>query len=153
MNRRPPPTNQQGFTLIEIIITFTVAAAMLAMVIPYMNTRQTNTDSPTAKFQATLATLKAMENITADYNLRLEAGEANLLATMTTAIGAVGSNQNNSYGAYRVVANGYIQFTAVNTTDRSEAAATAATANNALKVTIGDPGNTGVQYTTLFTQF
>lgn len=156
MSRPRPPRNQQGFTLIEIIVTFTVAAIMLAMVIPYMNIGKTNTNSPTIKFQTTLATYKAMENITAAYNLLMEGGgdpAATAVATMKTAIGAVNSTQNNSYGNYKVVANDYIQFTTVDASNRSEAAATAATANNALKVTISDPGGTGVKLTTLFSQY
>lgn len=153
----PSPTiREQGFTLIEIIVTFTVAAVMLAMVVPYMNSTQTSATSPTVRFQTTLATFKAMENITADYNLRMEAGgdtAAAAVASMNTAIGAVGTTQNNNYGTYKVVANGYIQFNVVDSTNRSEASASATTTNSALKVTVADPNNSGVQFTTLFTQY
>ena len=136
---------QAGFTLIEIIVTLTLGALLGAMLVPFLSTALTKSGMVSVRLNDTLALQTTMENITADYRNRV-LGENISLIVLQTAIGAEGSEQNNSYGHYRVVANTLIDFV-----NESEVADTVGTApQDTLKVTLQDPS--GVTFTTLFSK-
>ncbi len=134
---------QAGFTLIELIITLTMGAILGAMLVPFLSTALTKSGMPAVRLNETLNLQTTMENITADYRNRV-VGKMITLVDLQTAIGPEGSDQNNSYGSYRVVNNTFIDFS-----NEMEIADTLGTApQDTLKVTIRDPS--GVTFTTLF---
>ncbi len=141
-----PLKNQYGFTLIEVIITLMVSAILMVMIVPYLNSSITQMSVPIERLQTNLTIYQAMENISADYERRLIADEADLLASLKTDIGAESTTQSNSYGNYKVVKNDYIIFVS-----ETEAAGTVGSANNALKVTLSHSTHDGLTATTLFT--
>jgi len=135
--------NQSGFTLIELIITLSLGALLGAMLVPFLSTALTKSSMSSVRLNETLTLQTTMENITADYQNRVQKNIITL-ADLQTAIGAVNSDQNNGYGSYRVVANGFIDFV-----NEAEVADTVGTApQDTLKVTIRDPS--GMTFTTLF---
>ena len=83
-----------------------------------------------------------MESITAWYEKNVVADGSNTLANLRSAVGAAGNNQDNSFGSYSVVYNGYIEFDSAN--DESDSPSE----NNLLKVTIRN--SNGERLTKLF---
>ncbi|MDH3393874.1 MAG: prepilin-type N-terminal cleavage/methylation domain-containing protein [Desulfobulbaceae bacterium] len=138
-------SRQAGFTLIEIIVTLTLGALLGAMLVPFLSTALTKSGMPAVRLNETLALQTTMENITADYRNRV-VGNVITLVDLQTAIGAEGSDQNNSYGTYRVVDNTFIDF--VNDVEVADTLGTAP--QDTLKVTLRDPS--GVTFTTLFSK-
>ena len=58
----------QGFTLIEVIVTFVVAAIMAAMVYTYFGSALTQSSVPISRLQQASNLHQVMENIVTDYN-------------------------------------------------------------------------------------
>jgi len=122
----------QGFTLIEIIVTLTLIAVVAAMVMPYLHTTLSQSSTPMWRLRDSLALKQIMENITQDHY-------GATLSELQGRIGSEDSLQNNSYGKYRVINNRFIQFSSY-----TEASG----GNDLLKVTIAH--SSGEQLTTLF---
>jgi prepilin-type N-terminal cleavage/methylation domain-containing protein len=135
--------SRNGFTLIEVIITLTVAALLMAVVLPYLGTTLLRSSEPLINLQNTLSTYQAMENMTADYR-NLKVTKSLDLTTFQGGIGAEGTDRNNAYGTYHVVENRFIIF------DGSNQETAAGTEQHTLKVTIR-PQAPGAFFTTLFT--
>jgi len=134
---RPDRSPQQGFTLIEVIITLVVASILAVVLVMALGTSFTSSSEPIFRLQQTMALHRTMENIRADFSA------ANSLALLKLAIGT--GVQSNGYGNYQVIDNGYITFTGYN-----EAPGIAS--DGILKVSIKDPG-TGMVLTELFVQW
>jgi prepilin-type N-terminal cleavage/methylation domain-containing protein len=132
--RRSRDLHDQGFTLIEVIITLVVLAVLASMLVTAMGTSLNISSSPITRLRQTMSLQQAMENIRANFDA------TNNLATLTTAVGT--GQQNNSFGIYEVVDNKYIKFSGY-----SEVAGI--TADGILKVTIKDQGS-GLALTELF---
>ena len=60
---------QQGFTLLEIIITLTVTAVLATMIYTYFGKAFTESVTPITRLNSSAALQRVMENITADYNV------------------------------------------------------------------------------------
>ncbi len=135
--------HEGGFTLIEIIITLAVGALLGAMLVPFLSSSLTRSGTPVLRLNETLVLQTTMENITADFRGRVTKGIITL-ADLQAAIGSEGSNQNNAYGAYQVVANRFITF--VNEAESADSPGTSP--QDSLKVTITDQA--GTSFTTLF---
>lgn len=134
---------QQGFTLIEIIITLALGALLGAMLVPFLSSALTKSGMSASRLKNTLILQTTMENITADYQDRVVGG-AITLVDLQTAIGAEGSDQNNGYGSYHVAANRFVDFVG-----ETEVADTVSTPpQDTLKVKIQDVS--GFSFTTLF---
>lgn len=141
MNKKKAAHNlqDQGFTLIEVIITLVVLAIVASMLVtamePSIATIDKSTGStPISRLQQTMALQQTMENIRANFD------DTNDLAALNTAVGA--GMQNNSFGAYKVEENKYINFSSY-----GEVAGIAT--DGILKVTIKDPAS-GLILTELF---
>jgi prepilin-type N-terminal cleavage/methylation domain-containing protein len=132
-----------GFTLLEVIITLTVGALLMAVILPYLGTSITRSSEPLSNLRNTLFIYRAMENMTADYRSQQANNNLNLVA-LQSGIGGEGTDQNNGYGDYHVVENRFILF------DGGDQETSAGGSQHVLKVTIR-PLAFGATFTTLFT--
>ncbi len=138
--------DDKGFTLLEAVAVLVLGAILALILTPYLTTSMVHGVRPIEQFQDTLSIYKVVEHITADYterrNTAWDNGTTVDLTALRNAIGLAGTDQNNDYGVYTVLANGFIQFDASNTEQSSAA-------TEILKVTIADAS--GVRVTALFT--
>ncbi len=132
-----------GFTLIEVIITLTVGALLMAVILPYLGTTVTRSGEPLTNLRNTLSIYRTMENMSADYRA-LQAGGTLDLSALQGAVGAEGTDRSNNYGDYHVEANRFILF------DGAGQEIAAGGSQHILKVTIR-PVDFGATFTTLFT--
>jgi prepilin-type N-terminal cleavage/methylation domain-containing protein len=103
-------SSQRGFTLIEIIVTIVIAAALSAMFLQVMSTNLTGSVEPLMGVQDSLSLGQVVERITVDYN-KLTAEDSTPLATLKSRIGDQGDEViNGVYGSYTVGYNDYIVF-------------------------------------------
>jgi prepilin-type N-terminal cleavage/methylation domain-containing protein len=138
-----PTGKSSGFTLLEVIITLTVGALLMAVIIPYLGTSVTKSSEPLANLKNTLLIYQTMENMTADYR-SMQADNSLDLVALQSGIGGEGTDKNNDYGGYHVLENRFILF------DGSDQETAAGGAQHILKVTIR-PLTFGATFTTLFT--
>lgn len=136
-NCRGKCVSQQGFTLIEIIITLVVFAILSTILVTVMGTSVINSGQPVSRLQQTMTLQQTMENIRANFSAVSD------LSLLKSAIGT--GQQDNDYGTYEVMDNRYIKFTGHN-----EAAGVAA--DGILKVSIKDQGS-GLVLTELFVEW
>ncbi len=134
---RKKSISQQGFTLIELIITLVVFGVLATMLVTVMGTSVTNSSQPLNRLQKTMTLQQTMENIRANF------AAVSDIAVLKTAIGS--GQQNNDYGAYEVIDNKYIKFTGHNET-------AGVAADGILKVSIKDQ-DTGLVLTGLFVEW
>ncbi len=134
-------TRESGFTLLEIIITFIIAAFLGSMLVEYMGTSLVRGGESVILVQDGFSISGVMEKITADYE-REYLNDNYTFATFKSYIenGNVDTN-TPYYGEYTVQAAEYIVFTGGNEAPDGSGD------NNILKVTIGS-GNQAL--TTLF---
>jgi len=132
-----------GFTLLEVIITLTVGALLMAVILPYLGTSLTRSSEPLTNLRNTLFIYRSMENMTTDYRNQQANNNLNLVA-LQNGIGGEGTDQNNDYGDYHVVENRFIRF------DGGDQEISAGGSQHVLKVTIR-PLAFGATFTTLFT--
>ncbi len=93
-----------GFTLIEIIITMTVAAILSVMLVQFMGTSIYRSAEPIASMQEGMTLQGTFENMNADYK-RLLLTDSSPLDTFRTRVGTDGF-----YGTYTLTTNDYIRF-------------------------------------------
>lgn len=100
------PRRHSKLTLLELVVTLTVVAIVASAALTYVGAAFERSADPAVKLEATHSLHAAMSRIdhahTATY-----AGD---LAGLTGSIGAEGTSQDNSYGAYYVVRNRYVKF-------------------------------------------
>jgi prepilin-type N-terminal cleavage/methylation domain-containing protein len=137
MIKKTTIANKKGFTLIEVIITFVVAAILAALFVNFMGPSLMK-GSPIAAVRAQnhYALIQIVEEMNIDYNRLMNAGDLNVLVTLQ------GHIQAGNFGQYTQATN-FITFNAANTEQLS------ATPSNILKVTISRGDQTIV---TLFTK-
>lgn len=103
---------QQGFTLIEIIIVLVVFSIFATYLTTYLSTAFSQSTVPVNNLKNALALHQTMELMIADYknkwNTAYTNGTTVDLAALKTSIGT--GSQSNSYGTYTVLENKYIQF-------------------------------------------
>ena len=116
--------NERGFTLLEIIITFILAAFVGSMLVEYMGTSLTRGGEAVVMVQDGFSLNSVMEKITADYEDNYKNGS---LTDFQSKI----QNGTAYYGNYTLVANECIYFNASNTED-----GVGCESGNILKVTI-----------------
>jgi prepilin-type N-terminal cleavage/methylation domain-containing protein len=113
-----------GFTLVELIITLTVAAILMMGMLPLIRI------AATRGVEMQLATRDALE--LQSLMERLAAGAAQ--TSLTNFYTAVGNGaQNNSYGTYYVHERDYVRFDA----SHNEAPSTNGAASGLLKLRVG----------------
>ena len=136
-------SRRSGFTLLEVIITLTVGALLMAVIVPYLGTLVTKSSEPLVNLKNTLSIYQTMENMTADYRSLQAAGSLDLI-TLQSGIGSEDTDRSNGYGDYHVLENRFIIF------DGADQEAAAGGNQHILKVTIR-PLAFGATFTTLFT--
>lgn len=136
------PEKQNGFTLLEIIVTILLAAILAAILSLYMDTSLSQSAKPILQIQHSLSLSQVMENMTADYK-KLMATDSDPLANFKTDIEEGNDSEKTPYyGEYTITAQ-YIEFS-------SGAEVPDSSGNNrTLKVTITAGGQTT---TALFTK-
>jgi prepilin-type N-terminal cleavage/methylation domain-containing protein len=143
--------NNGGFTLIEVIITLTVAAILGTILVTFMGSTLTGSVSPLLRVQNSNIVGQAMENITADYNKLnwddIGASTTVALSTLKTHVQNGNVSTNTPYfGAYTIVYNDYVTLNSNGAT----APIADTTGNNwTLRVSITQESQT---LTTLFTK-
>ena len=102
--------NQDGFTLVELIVTIMVAAILGVMFVQIMGTSLTGSVEPLIRTQHIFEINGVMENITRDYNKLMETSATPLLDLQNHV--AAGNDDGNDpyFGPYTFVHNNYINF-------------------------------------------
>jgi len=136
-NCRGNCVRQQGFTLIELIVTLVVFAILATMLVTVMGTSVVNSGQPVFRLQQTMTLQQTMENIRANFSAVSD------LALLKSAIGT--GQQDNAYGTYEVIDNRYVKFTGHNEAEGGAA-------DGILKVSIKDQGS-GLVLTELFVEW
>lgn len=105
--------DQQGFTLLEILVSLIIGAILGALLVQFMGTSMVKSTQPIIRIQQHLTLNRIMENITADYK-KLLAEDSTSLATLKTYIDNGNVDANIPYyGAY-TPATAYILFSGGN---------------------------------------
>lgn len=100
-------TDNNGFTLIELIVVIIIASIFALMMYQFVYTSSVRSSLPIFDLAKSLKLNEIIENITSDYSQN----HTSDLISLQTSIGATeGSSQNNGYGAYRVIHNRFIKF-------------------------------------------
>ncbi len=102
-------TENNGFTLIELIVVIVIASIFATMAYQFVYTSSVRSPLPIFDLDKSLKFHEIIENITSDYSQNYTSD----LISLQTSIGATEeSNQNNGYGTYRVIHNRFIKFVA-----------------------------------------
>jgi type II secretory pathway pseudopilin PulG len=102
-------SNEQGLTLLEIIITFVLAALLGSMLVEYMGTSLTRGGEAVVMVQDGFSLNSVMEKITADYEDKFKKGSYDFSTFKSNIEGGNISTNNPYYGNYTVVTS-YITF-------------------------------------------
>ena len=138
-------SKNQGFTLLEVVITLIVGSILGAILVQFMGTSMKNSFEPVAMVQNGNGVYEIMERMNADYKMRLLTSTVNPLADFETDVLNGWILGNTPYfGDYSVVTR-YITFTG----GAEDAAPDPAPAPDVLKVTITHGGQS---LTALFTK-
>lgn len=133
----------RGFSLIEIIITLVVLAIAGAMLATFMGPGITRSTDPLRALQNDAELQAVMENMIADQRANHSADTA-ALGTFSTAVGASGSDQSNTYGQYHVDRNSLCDLDGSNVFTNNGS-------GPYLCVTISHPNQSGSKISYLFT--
>jgi len=138
----PVDRTRAGFTLIETIVTLTVASVFASMLFAFMyNITKSNT--PITQLQNVFILQQSMEKIIADYNAGVAACIPSCTSTILTNLQ---TNVNNVvYGSYIAATNSCITLSS-----GTETSSNCISANSLLKVAIKDNA-TGATLGALFT--
>ncbi len=135
--------DNNGFTLLELIVVIVVASIAATMVYQFVYTSSVKSTTPIFSLGHSIKIHDTIEIITSDY-LQNHTSD---LAPLQASIGSTeGSEQNNDYGSYRIIENHFIKFVS-----NSEQAAPAGDPENGklLKVII-ESLSTGERLTVLY---
>jgi prepilin-type N-terminal cleavage/methylation domain-containing protein len=100
---KPTRPDESGFTLIEIIVTLTVAAILSVMLLQFMGTSISRSAEPILSMQEGMALQGILESMSADYKQLLLTGNTPL-DTFKTRV------ESGFYGSYTLVDSKYIRF-------------------------------------------
>jgi len=126
-----------GFTLLEVIITLTVAAIVGTMMYTTLGKTLYGSSEPIFRMQKSFALHQVMENFVTAYE-KYYAGD---LDGLKAAIGAEGAAMDNTFGQYTVVENRFIKFVS-----NVEQGIATGDPHNLLKVTIKNSNNEILTY-------
>ena len=105
---------QRAFALLEVIISLIVVGIVAAMMVPFLGTTLTRSVRSVISAQDHAQLNQVMENITADFKKLtrddVAYGTTVAIPTLSSNVGAEGSDVNNAYGAYHVVTNHTVSF-------------------------------------------
>lgn len=134
--------DQRGFTLLESIAAIVIAGIIAIMILPYFQSGITDSHRPALWLQEAVALNRVMENMNGSYRA-LPAKNLAALQALSLSVGAANSSQNNAFGVYSVLENGFISF--------NNAGNETAGGTRILKISIRSATNPGYQVTQLFT--
>ena len=137
-------TKNQGFTLLEVVITLIVGSILGAILVQFMGTSMKNSFEPVIMVQSGTGVHEIMERMNADYKMRLLTSPVDPLNDFRTDV--LNGNLVTSdphFGEYAITTIGYIVF------DGSNAEIPDSVALRVLKVTITHGGQS---LTALFTR-
>jgi len=104
-------TKNQGFTLLEVVITLIVGSILGAILVQFMGTSMKNSFAPVIMVQDGSGVHEIMEKMNSDYKMRLMTSTDNPLDDFKTDVENGWNIANTPYfGAYTVVTK-YITFT------------------------------------------
>lgn len=115
MNAMRIASGFKGFTLLEVIITMTIAAILATILVSFMGSSLTGSVTPLLRVQNASTLSQVFENITADYN-KLNADDVGnntsvALSTLNTNIDNGNNTASNPYyGPYTIVYKNYVSF-------------------------------------------
>jgi len=111
MNTKPSLlTKNQGFTLLEVVITLIVGSILGAILVQFMGTSMKNSFEPVIMVQDGCGVYEIMEKMNADYKMRLLTSTVNPLDEFKTVVENGWNIANTPYfGSYTVVTK-YITF-------------------------------------------
>lgn len=138
---------EKGFTLIEIIVTLTIAAILATFLVSFMGTAVTKSGEPVVRTKQLYELQQVMENIKATYLTMADATDA-LTRLQVFATGASGATTSQNYGNYTVDTK-CITFIASGS-NYVESASTGS--GYALKVTVTSNLAQGLNVAEVFTQ-
>ena len=99
--------DNNGFTLIELIVVIIIASIFGTMMYQYIHTSTVRSFEQISTLDKSLKLHEIVENITSDYSDQYTTD----LTGLQTSIGITeGSDQNNDYGVYKVIHNRFIKF-------------------------------------------
>jgi prepilin-type N-terminal cleavage/methylation domain-containing protein len=138
-----------GFTLLEVIVTMTVAVILATILASFMGSNISGSVTPLVRVQNANTLSRVFENITSDYNkLNFDDNDAGTSVALSTLSSHIDSGNVSTsdpyYGSYTVVYKGYIAFDS----GGNQTADTSGN-NTVLKVTLKQGDQT---ITTLFTK-
>ncbi len=93
------PGNENGFTLIEVIVTLTLAAVMAAMLVTITGASMQRAGEPAARLGAVYNLQQVMENINGYYIDLVHRGDA--LTSLESEVQSVDSDPATGFGAYK----------------------------------------------------
>jgi len=104
MRRESARVNEEGFTLIEVIVTFVLAAILAAFLVQFLGSNLTGSSISVIRVQNHYELIKIVEKINVDYSNLMQAGDTNALVTLRSRIQAGNVAGNNPYfGRYTQV--------------------------------------------------
>lgn len=93
--------NKRGFTLLELIVTITIAAILGTVLVTFMGTGLTESVQPIIRTQNQNRVIEAMDRMTADYKkLLMTDTSGDPLNTFRLAVISNNNNPSSSYGSY-----------------------------------------------------
>ena len=129
--------NRSGFTLAEIIITLLVAIILGSIMMRYLGSAVTRSSTPMKRLVVDTALQTTADSIIGAFR-QTAPSDSGAWSDFRNTIGAAGTDQNNGYGEYRVLFNGFIQFDAAGN-EAPDVYGT--TPDNILKVVISGAGD------------
>jgi prepilin-type N-terminal cleavage/methylation domain-containing protein len=102
--------HQSGLTLLEIIVTLTVASILGTIIFMYMNTSLTRSAEPVVLVQKAYALNQIIEQMTADYNSLLDADSSTALTILRTNIQNGNDDSNSPYHGEYSESTKWLQF-------------------------------------------
>ena len=141
---------EKGFTLLEIIVTLTIAAILGTILVTYMGTALTKSGEPVVRTKQMYELQQVMENIKATYLTNVDATDA--LARLQTFVcpGVSGGICTQTIGNYTIDTKSII-FIADGSNYR-EQAAPCTVSGCSLKVTVTSNITSGLSVTEVFSQ-
>jgi prepilin-type N-terminal cleavage/methylation domain-containing protein len=103
--------SDNGFTLVEVIITLLVAVILGAVMMQYLGSAVSRSSTPIKRLSADAALHSTADSIIGAFRQKAPS-DSGAWSDFQAGIGAAGTDQNNIYGAYRVLFNDFIQFDA-----------------------------------------
>lgn len=100
--------NEDGFTLIEVIISLVIAAFVGTILVTFMANSVVNSTVPVNRVQHANQLRAVFEDITSDYKRLSAIDRADLTSAALSTL--QGNIDNGDYGNYVVVLNHYILF-------------------------------------------